>query len=72
MSEQVTIESITRRNSSVNGNPRYQFTFTDGTTAPSMSDAGFAYEVGNQNMREGSTVLVEYTRAGNIRDMRAI
>ena len=70
--ETKTIQSIKRRNSSVYGNPRFRFTFTDGDIADSMSDAGFAYGVGNQDMREGSTVLVEYTGAGNIRSMRAI
>jgi hypothetical protein len=66
------IQSYERRNSSVNGNPRYRFHFTDGTTHDGMSDAGWAYAVGNPGMREGSTVDIELTRAGNIRIMREV
>lgn len=64
-----TIESIYRLRSSVNGNPRYRFTFTDGETLTGMSDAGWAYAVGNPDMREGCAVELELTRAGNIRTM---
>ena len=31
-----------------------------------MSDAGFAYAVGNPDMREGCHVAVEFTRSGRI------
>jgi len=65
-----TIERYERLRSSVNGNPRFRFTFTDGTVLDSMSDAGWAYAVGNPEMREGSTVTLELTRAGRIRVMR--
>ena len=65
-----TIGWYERRPSSVNGNPRYRFHFTDGSTHDSMSDAAFAYAVGNPELREGSTVALELTRAGNIRTMR--
>lgn len=63
------IESIERLNLSVNGNPRFRFTFSDGEVADSMSDAGFCYAVGNPGMRVGDTVGIEYTRAGRIRHM---
>jgi hypothetical protein len=65
-----TIERYERLNSSVNGNPRFRFTFTDGTVLDSMSDAGWCYAVGNPELREGSTVSLELTRAGRIRVMR--
>jgi len=65
-----TIESYERLRSSVNGNPRFRFTFTDGAVLDSMSDAGWCYAVGNPEMREGSTVALELTRAGRIRIMR--
>jgi hypothetical protein len=65
-----TIERYERLRSSTNGNPRYRFTFTDGTVLDSMSDAGWCYAVGNPGMREGSPVSLELTRAGKIRVMR--
>jgi hypothetical protein len=66
-----TIDHYERLNSSVNGNPRFRFTFTDGTTLDSMSDAGWCYAVGNPELREGSTVSLELTCAGRIRIMRS-
>jgi hypothetical protein len=63
------IERVKRLNSSVNGNPRFRFTFTDGEVADSQSDAAFGYAVGNPGMREGDTVVVEHTRAGRISHM---
>jgi len=65
-----TIDHYERLRSSVNGNPRFRFTFTDGTVLDSQSDAGWAYAVGNPGMREGSTVAMEFTRAGRISIMR--
>jgi hypothetical protein len=65
-----TIESYERMRNSSNGNPRFRFTFTDGTILDSQSDAGWSYEVGNRGMREGSTVRMELSRAGRIRIMR--
>jgi hypothetical protein len=65
-----TIESYERMRSSVNGNPRFRFTFTDGTILDGMSDASWAYAVGNRDMREGSTVDMTLSRAGKIRTMR--
>lgn len=67
---QKTIDHYERLGLSVNGNPRFRFTFTDGTMLDSMSDAAYCYAVGNAGMREGSTVYLELTRAGRIRVMR--
>jgi hypothetical protein len=67
---QKTIEHYERLGVSVNGNPRFRFTFTDGTMLDSMSDASYCYAVGNPEMRAGSTVDLELTRAGRIRHMR--
>jgi hypothetical protein len=65
-----TIESIERLRSSHYGNPRFRFTFTDGTILTSMSDAGWCYAIGNPGMREGSTVDMQLTKAGRIRVMQ--
>lgn len=64
-----TILRYDRLRSSVNGNPRFRFVFTDGTMLDSSSDAGWCYGVGNPDMREGSRVSIELTRAGRIRIM---
>lgn len=64
------IRNYERRPSSSYGNPRFRFWFEDGSVHDSMSDAGWAYAVGNHDMREGSKVTIELTRAGNIRIMR--
>jgi hypothetical protein len=63
------ISRIERLNSSVNGNPRYRIGFDDASTAITSSDHAFCYTVGNPEMREGSAVSVEYTRAGRISHM---
>jgi hypothetical protein len=59
MPEARTILRIDRERSSRSGNPRFRFTFTDGSMAKSAPDAGWAYAVGNRGMREGSTVALE-------------
>jgi hypothetical protein len=64
-----TITCYERLRSSVNGNPRFRFTFTDGTVLDGMSDAGWAYAVGNRDMREGARVSMTLSRAGKIRTM---
>lgn len=66
-----TISRIERLNSSVNGNPRFRFHFTDATSAITSSDAAIGYEIGNPGYREGCTVAVEFTRAGRIAYMNA-
>lgn len=65
-----TIESYERMRSSVNGNPRFRFTFTDGTILDGASDSSWAYAVGNPGMRDGSEVGMTLSRAGKIRTMR--
>ena len=70
--ERKTILNYERMNSSVNGNPRFRIVFTDGTIAPMMSDSGTSYAIGNDDMRQGSIVDVEFTRSGNIRWMRGV
>jgi hypothetical protein len=67
---QKTILRYDRLRSTSYGNPRFRFTFTDGSAHDSMGNAGWAYAVGNPEMREGSTVDLELTRAGRIRVMR--
>lgn len=65
------IWSITRLHCSVNGNPRYDIAFEDDPRRPlrTASDHSFCYAVGNPDMREGSLVRVELTRAGRISDI---
>jgi hypothetical protein len=70
MPEARTILRIDRERSSRSGNPRFRFTFTDGSMAKSAPDAGWAYAVGNRGMREGSTVALEFDGRDNIRVMR--
>lgn len=70
--EQRTIKSIERLNSSTNGNPRYRLEWVNGSQAMTSSDASCAYEVGNPGYREGDTVEVTFTRAGRIATMTAI
>ncbi len=69
MNETKRIASIERRNNSVNGNPNYHLTFTDGTDARTMSDSMCSYAIGNPDMREGALVVVTFTAAGRIRTM---
>ena len=64
-----TIAAIERLKSSHYGNPRFRITFDDGSSAVTSSEAVFCYAVGNADMREGSRVLVEWTRAGRIAHM---
>lgn len=68
MSERKQVSSLERLNNSVNGNPRYRVTFTDGTSAVTQSDASFCYGITNPDMR--GELEVTYTRAGKIADMR--
>jgi len=65
-----TILRYDRLRLSVNGNPRFRFVFTDGSTFDGTSDAAWAYAIGNPDMREGSTVDIELTKANRIRIMR--
>jgi hypothetical protein len=65
-----TIQSYSRLKNSRYGNPRFRFVFSDGETLDSKPNAGWAYQVGNRNMREGSTVTVDTDGRGNIRVMR--
>lgn len=69
MPEIKQIERIERTTSSVNGNPAFWITFTDGTAHRTMSDAACSYAVGNPDMREGCHVVIELTRAERIRHM---
>lgn len=61
----LVIESLERRNNSVNGNPRWRVTFTSGLVADTMSDAMVSYELNNPEFRD-TPLEVSFTRAGNI------
>jgi hypothetical protein len=62
------VDHLERLNSSVNGNPRFHVYFTDGTDSITSSDAAFCYGIENPDMR--GAVVVSFTRAGRIADMR--
>lgn len=63
------IVSVKRENSSVNGNPRFSITFSNGITRKTSSDAGIAYGIENAEYRS-DTVSVFTTKAGYIWDVR--
>ena len=66
MSQQtLIIESIERLRSSVNSNPAFRVTFTDGQTARTGTDSAVAYEIENPEYRD-VPLLVTFTRAGRI------
>jgi hypothetical protein len=44
---QKTIDHYDRLRSTSYGNPRFRFTFTDGSAHDSMGNAGWCYAVGN-------------------------
>lgn len=68
------IHEITRARSSLNGNPAFNISFADDPTSSvrTASDAGFAYAIGNSDMREGSPVRVSYSRSGRITNLSAV
>lgn len=66
MTTEKTIATVERMRSSVYGNPRYRFIFTDGTSIPTAPDAGFAYGVGNRDLREGATIVPRLNGRGHM------
>lgn len=71
MADTVRIQTIASRDafermpSSVNGNPRYRVTFTDGTSAPTQPDSGWAYGAENPE-HLGVPLEVHYNGRGHI------
>ena len=65
----LTIDSLERLKLSVNGNPRFRVTFTDGTVAQTQTDSSIAYSLENPEYRN-VPVVVHFTRAGRIFDVR--
>ena len=59
------IARITRLNSSRNGNPRFQVSFTDGTVAPTGVDCAIAYGIQNSEYR-GVPLSVTFNSRGHI------
>ena len=66
-----TIDHLTRLNNSVNGNPRFRVTFTDGSSAITQSDAAFCYGLENPEFRD-RPVIVSFSRAGRITHVRSV
>lgn len=66
-----TIHTLTRLNNSVNGNPRYRVTFTDGSAHDTSADAGFCYGLTNPEYRNVE-VIVTLTRAGRIANIETM
>jgi|APGre2960657373_1045057.scaffolds.fasta_scaffold445156_1 hypothetical protein len=52
-----TIDTLTRRQSSVNGNPRWSVTFTDGRVMHTAIDAQVGYAISNSEY-QGKPVTV--------------
>jgi hypothetical protein len=63
----VRVTGLKRLNNSVNGNPRYNVTFDNGTNGNTSSDASFCYGIENPAMR--GAVDVWLTRRGLIEHM---
>ena len=64
----LTIARIERRESSRNGNPRFNVIFTDGTAAPTGVDASVAYEINNPEYRN-VPLRVRFNSRGSIVDV---
>lgn len=67
MTRILTISSTRRLNNSVNGNPRFMVTFTDGTAAQTNPDSAVNHAVGNTEL-EGP-VVVTFSPKGLITHM---
>ena len=61
MAEPKVISRLERMKSSVNGNPRFMVTFTDGSSMPTKPDAMLAYGIENEEYRD-RPLLVEVER----------
>lgn len=67
----VRLETITRRPSSVNGNPSFKFYVSEsesesGYELISSTDSSFCYEVGSPGLRECDLVKILLTRSGRV------
>ena len=67
-----SIASLKRRTLSVNGNPRFDVCFTDGTRAQTETDASFNYEIENSEYRAPAQIEITFTRSGKIAYGRVI
>lgn len=67
----LTIAKIERLKLSTNGNPRFRVTFTNGLMAQTQTDGAVGYSIENPEYR-GVPVLVTFTRAGRITDVREV
>lgn len=61
----LTIASLERLKLSMNGNPRFRVTFTDGTVAQTQTDGSVGYSIENPEYQD-VPVRVYFTRAGRI------
>lgn len=60
-----TIEKLERLKLSVNGNPRFRVTFTDGSVAQTQTDSSVGYSIENPEYRD-VPVVISFTRTGRI------
>ncbi len=58
MKKYVRITRVTRKRSSVNGNPRFEVGFDDGTAAKTSPDAMLAYGIENPGYRDRDLEVV--------------
>lgn len=67
------IKSLDRLPNSASGDPHYLVTFTDGSLAITQSDARFVDGITNPvNPEMRGDLIVTYSRAGRITDMRPV
>ena len=65
----LVISRLVRLANSVNGNPRYEVVFTDGTSARTAPDAMISYGIANSEY-QGVPLVVTFNRAGHITQAR--
>lgn len=61
----LVISALEPMRNSKYGNPRYRVVFTDGTSAPTVTDGSVAYGIANSEF-SGVALKVEFNSAGNI------
>jgi len=71
MSDTRTVKSLTRKNSSRNGNPKFEVTFTDGTRLTTATDTSLAYGIENSEYKRDPHEVVT-NRKGDLIDLRPV
>jgi len=69
--ERKIIDHVERIGTSHYGNPTYLVTFTDGTSARTMTDTAWGYEASNRD-NHGVSLDVTFTQWGRVRYCRKV